>query len=520
VSDTASAIFDMAESGQADQLRDELRSRCDQSLYYFAKAVLNYKDMTDHLHFDMCTAAQGGPIKQGFLVPRAHLKSTILTKAKVLWKVCRDPEERRLIVGESDTVAAKNLKDIKWHILNNQILKWLYPEIIPPDFNATKWTDTEILLPRRGSYDESTITTCGVGAKMTGFHFTGIDYDDIFGEIAARSDAEKERVVEWVQYAPGLLVDPETSEESWQGTRWKHGLGDIYGWIMENMPYVAWYRRSAIENGVPIWPERFSLARLEEIRLREGDYKFACQYLNDPTPPEGSDFAPSWIRYYSVADDRVTIVPEDGTPSVHVSQLYRNCFLDPSSGGRSAGCENAIIGLGQAADRRKFVLTEWGSNCDYGAAIEKLHLLHDQFIFHDVYFEAVGAQKEIGNQIRARRVRIGCDACGKQHRVITPREWIPPGGRNKEDRIRMFLQEEFSSGRMYLRRSQEQLRNQILMFPHATMVDRLDALASCVKTSRVPLTDEYIKDEKEKMARMEAKRVSRTHTQFDYGGYV
>src|SRR6266576_2041488 len=259
-------LLEIAETGQAEDLHAELRARCDRSLYYFAKVLLGYKDMSDDFHLPLCRdEIEGNWTKKGFLLPRGHFKSTIITKARTLWLLTKDPERRFLFVGESDKVAKKNLNDIKWHCENNRILKWLYPELVPPDFNATKWTDTEILLPRQGTYDEPTIMSVGVGAKVTGFHFTDIIYDDIFGELAAGSRAEAERVIEWVQYAPGLLVNQETSCEVFVGTRWKHGNGDVYGWVMENIPFVEWYRRAAVEEGVPIFPQRYSLARLKDI---------------------------------------------------------------------------------------------------------------------------------------------------------------------------------------------------------------------------------------------------------------
>lgn len=522
-------IMELAETGQADALREQLLAKCNTpggaGLYYFSKVIMGYKDMTDDLHYEMCCMAQSGNLKEGYLVPRGHLKSTILTKACSLYDIIQNPEERILIVGESDTVGAKNLRDIKWHLENNQILRWLYPHVIPPDFNNTKWTDTEILLPRKGTYDESTITTCGIGAKLTGFHFTKIYYDDPYGEKASQSTAEAERVREWVQYAPGLLVNPETSVERWTGTRWKHGDGDIYGWVMANMPYVVWYRRSAIENGVPIWPERFTINRLKEIESREGKYKYACQYMNDPTPPEGSDFLPEWIKYYHVREDdtgRMTIVvPEDNSPEVFVGNLYRSSFYDPSSGGASATAENAVNVLGTAADGRHFVLDNWARNCGYPDAIEKWHQLKDQFITRDDTFEEVGAQRSVGDIVRMRRMMPICVACKKTHRLMNPKPWRPPGGGrlNKEDRIRLYLQDPMQRGLLYLRRGQEALRNQIVSFPHLTLFDRIDALASNVHLSRRPLSDEEKADEKEKKAAFEAHSKSRIATKYDHGGY-
>lgn len=163
------AIMELAEQGKAEELRDLLRSRSYDSLYEFARATLNYKEMTPAFHLPLCNLVQNRENKkQGILAPRGHFKSTIF-KAYALWRILHDCNLRVLYVGESDTVAQKNLRDIRGRIENNQVLLWLFPELIPPDFNATKWTDSEILLPRTASFDETSIMTAGVGAKMTGF---------------------------------------------------------------------------------------------------------------------------------------------------------------------------------------------------------------------------------------------------------------------------------------------------------------------------------------------------------------
>ena len=530
-------ILTIAETGQAEDLQEELRARCDSSLYYFAKVLLGYKDMSDDFHLPLCRdEIEGNWTKKGFLLPRGHFKSTIITKARTLWLLSKDPERRFLFVGESDKVAKKNLNDIKWHIENNRILKWLYPDLVPPDLNQTKWSDTEILLPRRGTYDEPTIMSVGVGAKVTGFHFTDIDYDDIFGELAAGSRAEAERVIEWVQYAPGLLVDQETSCEVFVGTRWKHGNADVYGWVMENMPYVQWYRRAAIEHARPIFPQRFSLPRLKEIESREGVYKFACQYMNDPTPPEGADFPPSLIKFYDVSEDKRTMIPEDGTPPVTLSTLTRISMYDPSSGGKSATAENSIGVGGIHNDRRIFILDSWAKNCGYEEAIERWHTLKDQFITAQDFYELVGAQKSIEDLVRTRRLQPFCVICGAgksaaskaPHRVLKPIAEKPAGGNmQKEDRIRLYAQSAFEQGRVYIRRSDaagfEQLRNQIVTFPHGSLVDRFDVVAYLVhllEKVNPPRTQEEVKASEAEAAAYHARQGSRAFTDTDFGGYI
>jgi len=372
---TTPGVLQMAASGDATQLWDTLRQRALDSLFFFAKVVLGYKDLSPNLHLEFCEIIQERRKfrKHGYLMPRGHFKSTIISKCYPLWLACHDPEIRVLIVGESDTVATKNMRDIKWNLLNNQMLNWLFPEIIPPDTNKTKWTDSEILLPRHGTYDESTIIMIGVGAKTTGFHYDVIIYDDMIGEKASKSEAEMNSCINWFKLAPGLLNDPKLGEEVLIGTRWKHGKADLYGYIMSEMPEETqesgraigfqWYVRSAIEDGTPIFPERFNIEVLDEIRKREGDYFFSCQYMNDPTAPGATDFDAADLQEYTVSNDKKTLIPCDGTPPVHLSGLLRFSYLDPSAGGKDAKAENAIIYTGHAADGRIFVLIERSARC-------------------------------------------------------------------------------------------------------------------------------------------------------------
>lgn len=151
----------------------------------------------------------------------------------------------------------------------------------------------------------------GVGAKGTGFHFDLIIYDDIVGLVASQSRPEMEGAIEWFKLAPGLLHDPEASEEVMIGTRWLYGDQDLYGWEMEHMGTFEWLVRSAIENEQPIFPERFSLATLEAIRKREGDYYFSCQYMNQPIPQGGTAFDSAWLQTYGVSEDLKNIVLQE-----------------------------------------------------------------------------------------------------------------------------------------------------------------------------------------------------------------
>jgi hypothetical protein len=518
-------VMQLAESGQAEDFLADIRARADRSLYFFAKVILGYKELVDHYHLPFAEDVQTGEdgIHRGWLHARGHFKSTTVTKSLPLWKLAKNPERRFCIVGESQGVAEKPLKDIKWHLLNNGLFRAVYPELVPPDTNATKWTDSQILLPRKQSYDEPSITCVGVEKRITGFHYTDMIYDDIFGEDASLSEADAKRCIEWVKNAPGLFHHPQLTNEYLVGTRWKDGEGDVYGWLMQNEPRFTWDIRAAIEDNEPVFPERFSLETLAQIRQRQGDYKFYCQYMNNPIAPEGADFPPDNIKSYTVGDDKRTLVPSDGTAPLRLESLIRMSMYDVSAGGKSAKAENAIIVAGMASDKRVFVLEAWMRNCLIGSACEIWLQQAERFRTYHDHYECIGAQKAVEDVIKLRNMETQCPVCLRKHRRLTPIPVKPPGGGsiNKDDRIRMYLGQAIEERRLYLRRGQEALRRQIITFPHNPMKDGIDALAYVVNKLYPPPSSEYYLEEKDREESNRAlQHSSRTNTEHDYGGYV
>lgn len=525
-----SDVLALAEGGFTEETLSWYRERVDSSLYFFNKAVLGYPDLTPHLHQQMCrwivdTIPDRG---RGILIPRKFFKSTCV-KGYCLWRLRNNTNFRILIVGENDQVGAKNLNDIKWHIQNNKLLQALYPNLIPPDFAATKWTTSEILLPRSKSFDEPTITTIGIGAKHTGFHYDLIVYDDPIGLEAAQSAAEMERARAWFEVAPGLLDSPH-SEEIVVGTRWKDGRGDLYGWIMDELPFkrtedgpqgFKWYIRSCIENNESIFPERYPIHELEKIRKRLGPYMWSCNMMNDPTIPGNVDFEDNWVKTYHIhpTNGQIAILDDTGE-QLYLKNLVRVTVYDPSSGGISASAENAIIAAAMDHRRRILVLEAWAKNSPFGEAIEKWHSINDRYQCWRNYFEGIGAHKEVSNIVKS-RPRGKCLHCGKEHSRLVP-SLIEQKGiseRSKEDRIRTLAQPAFEEGRVYLRQGMEKLRRQITSFPHGTLVDLFDALAYAISLLRPPLSQEAASDSDSTLPKRPI-AVSRSHTSVDYGGYI
>lgn len=564
-----SDIGQLAYQGDASGLRDELRRRALGSLYYFAKVVMGYKDCSPHLHQEFCHDLQTTIKEQrrGYLIPRRHLKST-LAKSYGMWRLCGggfdqlplavrerlngDPRNLRIgVFGQTEKPAQKYLKDPKWILQNNEMFQWLFPELVPPNINDTKWTDAEILLPRSMSFDESTIMCFGIDQRKTGYGFDILIYDDIFDEEAAESEELAKAVKEGFDYASQLFVDPNTVEEIIFATRWLYGDADLPGYVMKRLPAnmatsrslddiekqapgrtsgFRWYVRSVVETDPAtgeehsIWPERFTPEVVEAERIRLGPYKFSCLMMNNPIPSEGVNFPPELLKEYEVRNDSSgnpsLLHPLDGSPDVRLSELYRLSFHDPSSGGPSAACESALVALGMAPDCRVFVLKDWGAKVGYGQSVEQWHLLNDQFFFHDNYYEKVGAQKTIEEEIIPLRVIMGkCPYCDQHHQRLIVKPFQPPGGKDKDSRIFAFLDPVLQDKRLYLRKGMTILREQVITHPFSNLKDRLDALASGVSLLRPPTSADELRSEREaeEMAKVHS---SRTFTSYEVGGYA
>jgi hypothetical protein len=556
----ADTILQLAESGSAETLREVLRDRCLRSLYYWGKVVAGYTKLTDYLHLPLCNHIQDSAVsirKRAYLYPRGYYKSSV-GKAYGSWSLLpcpeldytgqrysdilrflHDPDGPILYVSESEAVAASKLRDIRFLIESSELVRWLFPEILPS--KQDKWSETELTLGgRTRSMDESSLTAYGVGGKITGFHYKKIIYDDIIGEKAAESEAEMEKAWSWFQVAPGLLQDPGTGEELLLGTRWKHGTADIYGRIKKILPAeveesgrhtgFVFFEKAIVENNELTFPDKYPMELVKELERRLGPYKFGCNYMNNPTLPEGADFKPGWIKEYKIGQDSSgklnTIFPQDGTPPINIGRLVRMSFWDISAGGASAKAENAIIIAGMDSMRRIFCLSAWSKNCSIGDAGEQWHLKNDRYACWRNHYEKVGAQKIAEDLERERNMRPPgpkgpmCVRCGESHRRIEALGITPVGGKSKEERIRMFAQTAFQEGRVYLYEGMFKLKGQILSFPHGDLVDEFDAFSYLINLLRPPLSDEETLEAEAEEARAMQPAKSRVCSERSYGGYV
>lgn len=253
--------------------------------------------MTPSFHGPMCRQLDGLMLPYGRrldLWPRGHLKTHIITIGKSIQDYLRNPNVRILLAGSSRDNSMKNLRKIKSIFETNSTLHWLFPECVP-DTRGDKWAETEVCLPRSKNLPETTFKCIGVGGHITGWHFDILRKDDLIDEKTEKSPEVMEKIIDWHLLTKNLLESPTSGIDHLIGTRWS--AGDLYNYVIKNEKEYTHTTVAALKDGKPVWPERFTLEALLNLRLKE-PYQFACQQMNNPRDESVVNFKSQWLRHF------------------------------------------------------------------------------------------------------------------------------------------------------------------------------------------------------------------------------
>lgn len=128
------------------------------------------------------------------LAPRGYGKSTVLTIARIVFEILRNPDIRILIASNTQLQAEVFLREIKSHLAHNDRLVETFGRFQ----DESKWDLREILVkPRKSTAKESTVTCVGVGGPVASRHYDLILADDIVDEENARTEGQRDKVRTW-----------------------------------------------------------------------------------------------------------------------------------------------------------------------------------------------------------------------------------------------------------------------------------------------------------------------------------
>ena len=518
------------------------------SLFYFIRNTLRRKRLTQGLHLPLCRSFERTQIKDVIEIPRDHFKSTCASEGLPMWRAlplsqqdiddfyklgyndefirwmryAHNPDSRNLLVSGNITNAAKLGKKIRWHFESNGLYRALFPETLP-DTNCI-WTDYSLHVkrPRAGTgaaHGEGTFDFLGVGSAVQSRHYNGLVIeDDLIGLKESESQALMDKAIDYHQLLVGIFESEDPTHELDElviGNRW--GYADLNSHLFENEQYEAiknphgfrFQSHSALGGccslhppNVPIFPEEFSIEKLLSRKQRLGNYKFSCQYLNNPAAPEDADFKVDWLNYFKIEwgmNGRFKVIREvsNGTvfEDLRQSALNIGMVVDPNHSGNQSRnrCRHAILVIGTDSARNWYLLEPWAQAASYDTFYNKIFELARKYGLHRIGVETVAAQKYVKHHIET--------MCATQMwslRIDELKGEVDLGdgeiSRRKEFRIRNVLSPIAENHRLWVQRNYVDFINEYQTFPKGRYVDQLDAFAYAPQLISSPIDDQSYLD--------------------------
>lgn len=475
----------------SEALRAELAERGRTDLYFFCTVILGYDRLTPHTHMPLCRFIETCRVnRRKIYYPRGHFKTTIFTIGRTIQDIINNPNIRILIVASTSRNAERFLIEIEKHFESNELLRWLYPDVCwaDPRNEARRWNSQEMEVRRTAFWREPTVDTIGAKGNVESRHYDVIRADDLIGRREYESDEEMSKTCAWTDGLEALLIDP-TCQIDVIGSKWR--MDDVYAYIEHfyshdepPVPIGPWaymrgelaiFGRSDIEDGAPIFPERFSLAYLNRLRDRTPEF-YAAQYAGNPIAPGLSVFRDEWW-HTAVQEGNEIVCYGPGDRELfrtNVWDLHRFGLFDPAvSKNKRKNARNAMLAVGwtDLGRRGKFIFILESRIGHYSPtdAVNNLFEMNDRWRLEFFSVESVAYQAAIKFWVEDR-----CDREFLPYPSIV--EYIPESDVVKDERIK-GLQPFFRAGMVWAVGEHPELKEEFIFFPRAAFRDGLDALA-------------------------------------------
>jgi hypothetical protein len=179
----------------------------------------------DNLHDDLAAYLEQSGKYKLILIPRGHLKSSLVTVAWSIQQLLRDPNLRILIRNAVWDQARRFLWQIQGYLEDSK-LPLIFSKFIS---SKTVWTKEEIEIAQRKIKKASpSIMTAGLETSLTGLHFDIIIDDDLVNDKNTSTKEQIQKVIDVYNDSFNLLDRGGTHVVV--GTRWN--VRDLYGSIL------------------------------------------------------------------------------------------------------------------------------------------------------------------------------------------------------------------------------------------------------------------------------------------------
>lgn len=441
---------------------EEVQEACKTSLYFLCTQMLGYTDW-DKVHDELEVFLSKPASKKALLLPRGHLKSSIVTIGKSVQFILRNPNVRILIANQVWDMSRKFLSEIKAH-LESEELSSLFG-----NFQSAYWNQDAVTVSQRTrAKKEPTILTTGIEAETTGGHFDVIFLDDLVGHQNCQTPEQREKAKRFRRSMINLLEPGGQLIEI--GTRWH--LDDTFAEIFEKeKEYYDIMIRKVVENGRVIFPRKFNqrfdssnkvwvqvahpcMDYINHLKKSMTPAEFAAQYMNNPIDEENQLFRPEFLNNHWTQ---------------RPARLFVSMTLDPAISEKQAADYFAINVSGMDENYNIYVLDTLKGHWKVSEQVENIFKMYQKWHPSVVGLEVIAYQKALKGWLEEKMREKGV------HFPIT--ELKRNTNESKEFRIKA-LEPFFREGKVFLASWMSSLKEELLTFPRGKHDDEIDALAS------------------------------------------
>lgn len=318
-----------------------------------------------------------GKIKRLMIwLPPRHGKSMLASEMFPAWYLGRNPNKQVIFATYNQTFASDFGRKVRNHMIDDA-----YASIFP----STVVSDDSTASHRFHTTQGGVYYAVGAGGSITGRGCSVLIIDDIIkNEKEADSSLVRNNIKEWFNSTAYTRLEPDGAIVIIQ-TRWHHD--DLSGWLLsekkENWTVINLPAIKTDNEGVEhaLWPERYNLERLKEIRNTVKSREWNALFMQTPIQEGGDVFKESWLQYY-------TEKPRNEDMNIYI-------IVDPANSKKTTSDNTALLVIGANKDGNVYLLDAWVDKLNLKERENLLFMVHEQYNPQSVYYEKYGLQLDV-----------------------------------------------------------------------------------------------------------------------------
>lgn len=397
--------------------------------------------------------------------PRGFAKSTLVQLIYGLHCLLFNEGEDILTISMSANLAEDWIRKLKFELEGNEKIKTDFGMLLKwGEKDSKKWTADHLVIQKENRV-WSQVRARGRGCQVRGLRPTKVFCDDLEDEELVRSEEQRKFMREWFL---GALLNVLTIDQQLVviGTI-LHPLALLSEIVNKREQFARWETRKykALTDGKSLWEDRFPVKDLERRKFEVGTYAFEAEYQNNPIASDVCLWKPEWVLTFKKL------------PKIKLSFAA----LDPASTSKEYSDNSAIVVIGVGEDGNLYEIFSAKGKWGLWELLNKIIEVNNRY--HPIRFgiEEVAFQNVIRKVLvkktqdeRLRRIPVEAMSLGRYTGVEKKR-------RQPKDKFTRALSvvHYWEQGSVYLRN--QQLIDQISLFPTGSEDDMVDAMVWCIK---------------------------------------